>query len=239
MRAPLPTTDALFAQEVEQKMSNLLAGFGAVQSFLDRTNIAPRRSLQLLNFSRRIRVRIRPAWVRRFELRCDAGPPLGAPPAIWAAIRKQSGLAEKMILPGDRDRLGCVTQIRVRATCQRDEFSLCTSKFESDHPSHAVGLADVAKCNSVLSVSLLFIGDDRLSVRCLPHRICTKSALCRWRPMPADPASVPTMAGRANRATCSRTFSGTAPTWASSSETKPRPMPTAIAQDCHPSAAVR
>jgi hypothetical protein len=25
--------------------------------------------------------------------------------------------------------------------------------------------------------------------------------------MPADPASVPTMAGRANRATCSRTFS--------------------------------
>ena len=37
MRAPLPTTDALFAQEVEQKMSNLLAGFGAVQSFLDRT----------------------------------------------------------------------------------------------------------------------------------------------------------------------------------------------------------
>src|SRR5580700_2871234 len=117
-------------------------------------NIAPRRSLQLLNFSRRIRVRIRPAWVRRFELRCDAGSPLGAPPAIWAAIRKQSGLAEKIILPGDRDRLGCVTQIRVRATCQRDEFSLCTSKFESDHPSHAVGLADVAKCNSVLSVSL-------------------------------------------------------------------------------------
>jgi hypothetical protein len=36
MRAPLPTTDALFAQEVEQKMSNLLAGFRAAQSFLDR-----------------------------------------------------------------------------------------------------------------------------------------------------------------------------------------------------------
>src|SRR3984893_7380820 len=44
-------------------------------------------------------------------------------------------LAEKIILPGDHDRLGCVTQIRVRATCQRDEFSLCTSKFESDMPS--------------------------------------------------------------------------------------------------------
>src|SRR6202047_4264526 len=41
----------------------------------------------------------------------------------------------------ERDRLGCVTQIRVRATCQRDEFSLCTSKFESDMASHAVGLA--------------------------------------------------------------------------------------------------
>src|SRR4029077_16680366 len=34
---PLPTADALFAQEVEQKMSNLLAVFVAVQSFLDRT----------------------------------------------------------------------------------------------------------------------------------------------------------------------------------------------------------
>jgi hypothetical protein len=54
------------------------------------------------------------------------------------AIRKQSGLAEKIILPGERDRLDCVTQIRVRAACQRDEFSLCTSKFESDMPSHAV-----------------------------------------------------------------------------------------------------
>src|SRR5580704_3765962 len=33
MRAPLPTTDALFAQAVEQQMSNLLAGFGAVGGF--------------------------------------------------------------------------------------------------------------------------------------------------------------------------------------------------------------
>src|ERR1700732_2207984 len=65
-----------------------------------------------------------------------------------AAIRKQSGLAEKIILPGDRDRLGCVTQIRVRATCQRDEFSLCTSKFESDMASHAVGLTDVSRCDA-------------------------------------------------------------------------------------------
>ena len=27
--------------------------------------------------------------------------------------------------------------MRNRAPCQRDEFSLCTSKFESDMPSHA------------------------------------------------------------------------------------------------------
>src|SRR3984893_5291655 len=52
--------------------------------------------------------------------------------------------AEKIILPGDRDCLGYVPQIRVRATCQRDEFSLCTSKFVSDMPSHAVSLRDVS-----------------------------------------------------------------------------------------------
>ena len=64
-----------------------------------------------------------------------------APLAIWARRRLRSGnrpaLAEKIILPGDRYRLGCVTQIQVRATCQRDEFSLFTSKFESDMPSRA------------------------------------------------------------------------------------------------------
>ena len=49
MRAPLPTTDALFAQEVEQKMSNLLAGLSTAKSFLDRTQHCPRRSLKLLN----------------------------------------------------------------------------------------------------------------------------------------------------------------------------------------------
>jgi glutathione S-transferase len=46
MRAPLPTTDALFAQEVEQKVSNLLAGFSSAQY---RPSIAPRCGLKLLN----------------------------------------------------------------------------------------------------------------------------------------------------------------------------------------------
>ena len=46
----LPTTDALFAQEVEQKVSNLLAGLGVAQSFPNPATHAPRRSLKLLNF---------------------------------------------------------------------------------------------------------------------------------------------------------------------------------------------
>jgi hypothetical protein len=37
MLKAVPTTDALFAHEVEQKMSKLLAGFGAAKSFLERT----------------------------------------------------------------------------------------------------------------------------------------------------------------------------------------------------------
>jgi hypothetical protein len=74
MRAPLPTTDALFAHEVEQKMSNLLAGFSAAKSFLDRTQHCTEAQLEAADFApRRIEVRIRPAWVTRFELRCDAG----------------------------------------------------------------------------------------------------------------------------------------------------------------------
>src|SRR5580700_3957028 len=145
MRAPLPTTDALFAQEVEQKMSNLLAGFGAVQSFLDRTKHRTATQLAAAETSpgtskiesnlpgwedSNFDVMQAHRWVRRRNMGCD---------------QETVRAAEKIILPGDRDRLGCVTQIRVRATCQRDEFSLCTSKFESDHPSHAVGLGDVQK----------------------------------------------------------------------------------------------
>ena len=58
---------------------------------------------------------------------------LDAPGAYVETLMKTSfsALTEKIILPGDRDRLGCVTQIRVLATCQRDDFSLCTSKFDA------------------------------------------------------------------------------------------------------------
>src|SRR5215471_17421714 len=49
--------------------------------------------------------------------------------------------------------------------------------------------------------------------------------------MPAEPASVPRIAGRANRETCRRSLSATA-SWLNSSATNPRSIPTAIA---HPS----
>jgi hypothetical protein len=47
----LPTTDALFAQEVEQKMSNLLAGFSAPHSFLDRTKHCTEAQPEAAEFS--------------------------------------------------------------------------------------------------------------------------------------------------------------------------------------------
>ena len=48
---------------------------------------------------------------------------------------------EKTILLGSCDCLHWVKQFRTLATSQRDENSLCVSKFESDHLSHAVSLA--------------------------------------------------------------------------------------------------
>jgi hypothetical protein len=47
----MPTTDALFAQEVERKMSNLLAGFSVPQSFLDRTKHCTEAQLEAAEFS--------------------------------------------------------------------------------------------------------------------------------------------------------------------------------------------
>src|SRR6202040_333174 len=109
MRAPLPPTDALFAQEVEQKMSNLLAGFGAVQSFLDRTKhrtatqlAAAETSPGTSKFESNL-----PGWEdSNFDVtRADR---LGAAPNVGetaTAVRKQSSLTEKIILPWDRTRL--------------------------------------------------------------------------------------------------------------------------------------
>jgi hypothetical protein len=49
--APLPTTDALFAHEVEQKMSNLLAGLSAAKSSLDRTHHCTEAQLEAAQFA--------------------------------------------------------------------------------------------------------------------------------------------------------------------------------------------
>jgi hypothetical protein len=47
----LPTTDALFAHEVEQKVSNLPAGLSAAKSFLDRTQHCTAAQLEAAEFA--------------------------------------------------------------------------------------------------------------------------------------------------------------------------------------------
>src|ERR1700726_1681525 len=93
MRAPLPTTDALFAQEVEQKMSNLLAGLSAVQSFLDRTKHRTATQLAAAESSPRVSL-LRPRSlasnsIRQRRQRASA-PPLPPPCAEQMAIAAQS-----------------------------------------------------------------------------------------------------------------------------------------------------
>ena len=53
---------------------------------------------------------------------------------------KQSSPRREDYSPGRRKGLHWLAQIRTFAISQREEFSLCTSKFESDMPSHGVGL---------------------------------------------------------------------------------------------------
>jgi hypothetical protein len=56
------------------------------------------------------------------------------------ANSKRSSLVEKIILPRGPDGLPRLSRIRKLPNIQRDEYSFCTSKFESDMPSHGVGL---------------------------------------------------------------------------------------------------
>jgi len=105
LRLAVPPLTLCFHTKSEQKVSNLLAGFAPRTG----TGITARRYLKLLS-SRRIG---RPAQVRRFELRCHVGRPLGAPLAKCARsrprVRNSPALVEKTLLPADRDRLGRVT----------------------------------------------------------------------------------------------------------------------------------
>jgi hypothetical protein len=77
---------------------------------------------------------------------CERTWPLGAPLDEGAceqqAIQRPQ---EKIILLGGRDGLRRLAQIRTYAIYQKDEYSLRTSKFESDMPSHGVGLTDVSR----------------------------------------------------------------------------------------------
>jgi hypothetical protein len=66
------------------------------------------------------------------------------------ANSKQSSLAEKIILLGRATvRIG-VRKSEPLLFSQRDEYSLCTSKFESDMPSHGVGLYDVSRRDALV-----------------------------------------------------------------------------------------
>jgi hypothetical protein len=53
---------------------------------------------------------------------------------------KQSSPRREDYSPGRRKGLRWLAQIRTFAISQREEFSLCTSKFVSDMPGHAVDL---------------------------------------------------------------------------------------------------
>src|SRR6202049_2475284 len=60
---------------------------------------------------------------------------------------KQSSPRREDYSPGRRKGLHWLAQIRTFAISQREEFSLCTSKFESDMPSHGVGLCGgISRC---------------------------------------------------------------------------------------------
>jgi hypothetical protein len=84
------------------------------------------------------------APVGRFELPCANGPGRWVRRSTKArANSKQSGPRREDYSPGMPQRSSeqaCANPNLY--TSQRDEYSLCTSKFESDMPSHAVGLTD-------------------------------------------------------------------------------------------------
>jgi hypothetical protein len=94
-----------------------------------------RRRGQRIRFASQVRIRSPP--VGGFELRCVEARP------AYAVDGQHCGwvtLEEKIILLGRQGGLRRSRKIRISPSGQRDDFSLCTSKFESSHPSQAVGL---------------------------------------------------------------------------------------------------
>ena len=93
LSASIDSTDALFAENVEQKMSNPLAHFLAARSFLDRlTKLIRRRKIP--DFSRRFESDQPP--VIGFEPRC-----VGACPPC--AVAGQRRLGQRPTQPGRED----------------------------------------------------------------------------------------------------------------------------------------
>src|ERR1700693_2444448 len=84
--------------------------------------------------------------LRKFELRCAKGlGPLGAPLDEGACEQQAIQPRREDYSPGTRNGPHRLSQIRTFAFSQRDKYSLRTSKFESDMPSHGVGLRDVSR----------------------------------------------------------------------------------------------
>src|SRR6516162_2418073 len=92
-----------------------------------------RRRGQRIRFASQVRIRSPP--VGGFELRCVEARP------AYAVDGQHCGwvtLEEKIILLGRLGGLRRSRKIRISPSGQRDDLSLCTSKFESDMASHAV-----------------------------------------------------------------------------------------------------
>src|SRR5580704_11096685 len=85
--------------------------------------------------------------VGRFEFPCAKGLGRWVRRSTKArANSKQSSPVEKIISPEGCNGLHRLAQIRTSATSQRDEYSLCTSKFESDMPNRSRGCAESQTC---------------------------------------------------------------------------------------------
>src|ERR1700674_1716288 len=97
--------------------------------------------------------------LRRFELRCAKGPgPLGAPLDEGACEQQAIQPRREDYSPRTCNGPHRLAQIRTFAFSKRDEYSLRTSKFESDMPSHAVGLPDVSRQERVRAEEEPFCG---------------------------------------------------------------------------------
>ena len=118
--------------------------------------------------------------LRRFELRCAKGlGPLGAPLDEGSCEQQAIQPRREDYSPGTRNGPHRRAQIRTFAFSQRDEYSLRTSKFESDMPSHGVGLYGARRPQSS-GVAVSPAGAVPL-IMAVMTRGDTKTSGARWR----------------------------------------------------------